>query len=539
MSNKLVSFGEHSRSRMLSGINILADAVKATLGPKGRNVVITSQYRAPHVTKDGVSVAKSIKLFDQFENAGVELIQQVASKAADVAGDGTTTATVIAQSIINQGDRAVRNGSNPMDIKRGIDAAFALAASYVESVTVPVRGVDDLVTIGTISANSDEVIGRIVGEAMFNAGKDGVVTVIEGRSLEDQVDIAKGMQFDRGYLSPYFITDPQTESFVSEQPLVLLFDGKVNTIKQLLPIAEYAMKHNRGLMIIAEDYDTQVIGILAANAIQGKLRVCAIKAPAFAQYRRLILEDMAALTGGTMLAEDLGRPIEAVKIEHLGVADRITVSRETTTIVVDEQRQSLTERVELIKTSIANETNEYELKKLQWRLAKLVSGVTVISVGGSTESEMRERKDRYDDAYHAVKGAFETGYVAGGGATLVHAARHVANELKLKIKDQQIGVEIAVEAMKAPLMCIANNAGDDGYQAMMRVISKKVPEFGYNAASGKFGDMIEMGIIDPARVTLSALRFAGSIGSLFITTEVLIVDDVANNPQPQQQPSMM
>lgn len=539
MTFKLVKFDRDARDKMLSGMNTLAEAVKVTLGPKGRNVVINRNWGFPHVTKDGVTVAKSIKLADQFENVGVELIQQVASKAADTAGDGTTTSIVLAQAMINKGIEGVYQGVNPMDIKRGIDLAVTKAIEFLEQSSIPCKTVEEMVTIATISANSDPVIGKLVGETVFNSGNDGVVNVEYGRSLQDEVINVKGMQFERGYLSPYFVTDKARDVFEVKKCKILFYDGKINHIKEILPILEVITKSQEAILIIAEDFDSEVLALMAVNCINGRLRAAAIKAPGFGHFRRTIMDDMAALTGGTTMAEDLGLPLEKLTMDHLGNTEMVTVTKESTTIVSNSG--DITERVAGIRLALETEVDDSLIQKLKFRLAKLVSGVTIIRVGGTTEPEMVERKDRYDDAVQAVKCAALSGYVPGGGVALIRAAQHI-KKLKGANKDQQFGINVVLSSLEAPLRQIIANCGLEPISTITNADSAIVERvrrsldfnYGFNASTEKYGDMIEMGVIDPTKVTVSALTFASSIASLFITTEAVVVDDVANNPPPVQ-----
>ncbi|MDA3868372.1 MAG: chaperonin GroEL [Gammaproteobacteria bacterium] len=523
MSAKEVKFGDDARSRMVRGVNILANAVKVTLGPKGRNVVIDKAFGAPAVTKDGVSVAKEIELEDKFENMGAQMVKEVSSQTSDVAGDGTTTGTVLAQGIVREGMKSVTAGMNPMDLKRGIDKAVIAAVESLKKLSKPCTDASAIEQVASISANSDLSVGAIIARAMDRVGKEGVITVEDGRSLEDELDIVEGMQFDRGYLSPYFVNKQQTMSAELEDPLVLLFEKKIANIRDMLPILEAVAKAGRPLLIIAEDVEGEALATLVVNSMRGIVKVCAVKAPGFGDRRKAMLEDIAVLTGGTVISEELGMSLEKATLEDLGSAKRITVTKETT-IIVDGagKAKDIKSRVEQIRKLSDDATSDYDKEKLQERLAKLSGGVAVIKVGAATEVEMKEKKDRVDDALHATRAAVAEGIVPGGGVALIRACDAV-DKIKGDNHDQDIGIAIARRAMEDPFRQIVENSGDEASVVLANVLTKK-GNYGYNAATGEYGDMVKMGIIDPTRVTRFALQNAASIAALLITTECMIAD---------------
>ncbi len=523
MAAKDVQFGDSARQRMLAGVNILADAVKTTLGPKGRNVVLDKSFGAPTVTKDGVSVAKEIELKDKFENMGAQMAKEVASKASDDAGDGTTTATVLAQSILNEGLKAVAAGMNPMDLKRGIDKAVTAAVAHIHTISTPCADSKSIAQVGTISANSDENIGSIIAEAMEKVGKEGVITVEEGNSLENELDVVEGMQFDRGYLSPYFITNQENMMVEQESPFILLVDKKISNIRELLPVLEAVAKSGKPLVIVAEDVEGEALATLVVNNMRGIVKVSACKAPGFGDRRKAMLEDIAVLTGGTVISEEVGLDLETATLEHLGTAKRITMNKENTVIVDGAgDPAAIQARVGQIRAQIEETSSDYDKEKLQERVAKLAGGVAVIKVGAATEVEMKEKKARVEDALHATRAAVEEGVVPGGGTALIRAIKAVAS-VTGDNEDQQAGVAILLRAMESPLRQIVANAGDEA-----SVVADKVKQgegnFGFNAATGEYGDMLEMGILDPAKVTRTALQAAGSIAGLMITTEAMVAD---------------
>ena len=523
MSAKEVTFGDEARARMVAGVNTLANAVKATLGPKGRNVVLDKSFGAPTVTKDGVSVAKEIELEDKLENMGAQMVKEVASQTSDVAGDGTTTATVLAQSVVREGMKAVAAGMNPMDLKRGIDKAVAVAVEELKSLSKPCADNKAIAQVGSISANSDTSIGDIIAEAMDKVGKEGVITVEEGNALENELDVVEGMQFDRGYLSPYFVNNQDNMTCDMDDPFILLHDKKVSNIRDLLPLLEGVAKAGRPLMIIAEDVEGEALATLVVNTIRGIVKVAAVKAPGFGDRRKAMLEDIAILTGGTVISEEVGLSLEKATLEDLGTAKRINISKENTTIVDGAgQADAIKGRVDAIRAQIEEATSDYDKEKLQERMAKLAGGVAVIKVGAATEVEMKEKKARVEDALHATRAAVEEGVVPGGGVALIRARKALAS-LTGDNDDQTAGINIARRAMEEPLRQIVTNAGDEA-----SVILSKVDEgegnFGYNAASSEYGDMIEMGILDPTKVTRSAIQNAGSVAGLMITTQAMVAE---------------
>jgi chaperonin GroEL len=529
MSAKDVKFGDSARAKMIIGVNILADAVKVTLGPKGRNVVIDKSYGSPHITKDGVTVAKEITLKDKFENMGAQLVREVASKTADIAGDGTTTATVLAQSILNEGMKAVAAGMNPMDLKRGIDKAVRVAVAEIKTISTPASDSKAIAQVGSISANSDTTIGDLIAEAMNKVGKEGVITVEEGSGFEDTLDVVEGMQFDRGYISPYFANKQDTLTSELDNPLILLVDKKISNIRELIPTLEAVAKSGKPLLIIAEDIEGEALATLVVNNMRGIIKVCAVKAPGFGDRRKAMLQDIATLTGATVISEEIGLSLETTQLTDLGSARKITIGKENT-IIVDGagQKAEIDARVQTIRTQIEDATSDYDREKLQERVAKLAGGVAVIKIGAATETEMKEKKDRVDDALHATRAAVEEGVVAGGGVALVRAINALEG-LKGINDDQTAGINILRRAMESPLRQIVTNAGEEA-SVVVNAVKNGKGNFGYNAATGEYGDMIEMGILDPAKVTRSALEHAASIAGLMLTTEAMITDAVEDKP---------
>ncbi len=523
MAAKDVKFGNDARVKMLEGVNILSNAVKVTLGPKGRNVVLDKSFGAPTITKDGVSVAREIELEDKFQNMGAQMVKEVASKANDAAGDGTTTATVLAQAIVSEGLKAVAAGMNPMDLKRGIDKAVVAAVEALKNLSVACEDSKAIAQVGTISANSDETVGQLIAEAMDKVGRDGVITVEEGQSLQDELAVVEGMQFDRGYLSPYFINNQESGSVELESPFILLVDKKINNIRELLPTLEAVAKSSRPLLIIAEDVEGEALATLVVNNMRGIVKVAAVKAPGFGDRRKAMLQDIATLTSGTVISEEIGLELEKVTLEDLGQAKRITITKENTTIIDGTGEQAAIQgRVAQIRQQIEDATSDYDKEKLQERVAKLAGGVAVIKVGAATEVEMKEKKDRVEDALHATRAAVEEGVVAGGGVALIRAAHKVAG-LQGDNEEQNVGIRVALRAMEAPIRQIALNAGDED-SVVANQVKAGEGNYGYNAATGEYGDMIEMGILDPTKVTRSALQFAASVAGLMITTEAMITD---------------
>ena len=537
MAAKDVFFGDKARAGMLEGVNILANAVKATLGPKGRNVILEKSFGAPTVTKDGVSVAKEIELKDKFENMGAQMVKEVASQASDAAGDGTTTATVLAQSIVNEGLKAVAAGMNPMDLKRGIDKAVTAAVEAVSGMSTPCEDSKAIAQVGTISANSDASVGEIIAEAMDKVGKEGVITVEEGSGLENELDVVEGMQFDRGYLSPYFINNQDNMSAEVEDPFILLVDKKISNIRELLPVLEQVAKASRPLVIVAEDVEGEALATLVVNNMRGIVKVAACKAPGFGDRRKAMLQDIAILTGGTVISEEVGLDLESAALEHLGNAKRITMDKDNTTIVDGSgDGEAIKGRVSEIRVQIENTSSDYDREKLQERVAKLAGGVAVIKVGAATEIEMKEKKARVEDALHATRAAVEEGVVAGGGVALVRAISQITG-LEGDNEDQNIGIAAALRAMEGPLRQIVDNAGDEA-SVVLDKVRQGEGNFGYNAASGEYGDMIEMGILDPAKVTRTALQAAGSVAGLMITTEVMIAESPKDDAPAPAMPDM-
>ena len=523
MSAKEVRFGDDARSRMAKGVNTLANAVKQTLGPKGRNVVVEKSFGAPTVTKDGVSVAKEIELEDKFENMGAQMVKEVASKTSDVAGDGTTTATVLAQAIVREGLKAVAAGTNPMDIKRGIDAAVLTAVRELENFSKPCADSKAIAQVGTISANADEDIGQIIADAMEKVGKEGVITVEEGSGLDNELDVVEGMQFDRGYLSPYFINNQETMSVDLESPFILLHDKKVSNVRDLLPVLESVAKSGKSLLIIAEDIEGEALATLVVNNMRGTVKVAGVKAPGFGDRRKAMLEDIAILTGGTVISEEVGLSLEKAGLDDLGSAKRVQITKENTTIIDGAgQTESIEGRVNQIRAQVEESTSDYDREKLQERVAKLAGGVAVIKVGAATEVEMKEKKARVEDALHSTRAAVEEGVVPGGGVAMVRAVAATA-EVKGKNDDQQTGVSILLRALEEPLRQIVTNSGDEA-SVVLNQVAEGEGNYGYNAATGEFGDMIEMGILDPTKVARYALQNAASVAGLLLTTEAMVAE---------------
>ena len=524
MAAKDVKFGNDARVKMLKGVNVLADAVKVTLGPKGRNVILDKSFGAPTITKDGVSVAREIELEDKFENMGAQMVKEVASKANDAAGDGTTTATVLAQAIVNEGLKAVAAGMNPMDLKRGIDKAVSAVVSELKNLSKPCETSKEIEQVGTISANSDSIVGQLIAQAMEKVGKEGVITVEDGTGLDDELAVVEGMQFDRGYLSPYFINKPETATVELDNPYILLVDKKVSNIRELLPVLEGVAKAGKPLLIIAEDIEGEALATLVVNTMRGIVKVAAVKAPGFGDRRKAMLQDIAILTAGTVISEEIGMELEKATLEDLGQAKRVVINKDNTTIIdgVGDEAQ-IKGRVAQIRQQIEESTSDYDKEKLQERVAKLAGGVAVIKVGAATEVEMKEKKDRVDDALHATRAAVEEGIVAGGGVALVRAATKVAATLKGDNEEQDVGIKLALRAMEAPLRQIVTNAGEEA-SVVASAVKNGEGNFGYNAGTEQYGDMIEMGILDPTKVTRSALQFAASVAGLMITTECMVTN---------------
>ncbi len=524
MTAKEVKFADDARARMLSGVNILANAVKVTLGPKGRNVVLEKSFGAPTITKDGVSVAKEIELTDKFENMGAQMVKEVSSQTSDIAGDGTTTATVLAQAMVREGLKAVAAGMNPMDLKRGMDKAVGSAVEALRELSEPCADDKAIAQVGTISANADEAIGNIIAEAMQKVGKEGVITVEEGSALDNELEVVEGMQFDRGYLSPYFVNNQQSMSCDLEDPMILLHDKKISNIRDLLPVLEAVAKAGRPLLIIAEDVEGEALATLVVNTIRGIVKVCAVKAPGFGDRRKAMLQDIAILTGGTVISEEVGLTLEKATLNELGQAKKVTVTKEETTIIDGAGVESdIKARVEQIRAQIEEATSDYDKEKLQERVAKLAGGVAVIKVGAATEVEMKEKKARVEDALHATRAAVEEGVVPGGGVALIRALAK-AKSVTGDNHDQDVGVGIACRAMEEPLrQIVANAAGEPS--VVLNAVAEGEGNFGYNAATGEYGDMVEMGILDPTKVTRTALQNAASVAALMITTECMIAEE--------------
>lgn len=531
MAAKDVQFGNEVRQKMVNGVNVLANAVRVTLGPKGRNVVLDRAFGGPHITKDGVSVAKEIELKDKFENMGAQMVKEVASKTNDVAGDGTTTATVLAQSIVAEGMKYVTAGMNPTDLKRGIDKAVAALVDELKNIAKPCDTSKEIAQVGSISANSDEQVGAIIAEAMEKVGKEGVITVEDGKSLENELDVVEGMQFDRGYLSPYFINDAEKQIAALDNPFVLLFDKKISNIRDLLPVLEQVAKASRPLLIIAEDVEGEALATLVVNNIRGILKTVAVKAPGFGDRRKAMLQDIAILTGGVVISEEVGLSLEKATLDDLGQAKRIEIGKENTTIIDGfGDAAQIEARVAEIRQQIETATSDYDKEKLQERVAKLAGGVAVIKVGAATEVEMKEKKDRVEDALHATRAAVEEGVVAGGGVALLRARAALEN-LHTGNADQDAGVQIVLRAVESPLRQIVANAGGEPSVVVNKVLEGE-GNYGYNAGSGEYGDMIEMGVLDPAKVTRSALQHAASIAGLMLTTDCMIAEI------PEEKPAM-
>ncbi|MGY3855328.1 chaperonin GroEL [Aeromonas aquatilis] len=523
MAAKDVKFGNEARIKMLEGVNILADAVKVTLGPKGRNVVLDKSFGAPTITKDGVSVAREIELEDKFQNMGAQMVKEVASKANDAAGDGTTTATVLAQAIVNEGLKAVAAGMNPMDLKRGIDKAVVAAVAELQALSQPCADSNAIAQVGTISANSDEKVGKLIAEAMDKVGRDGVITVEDGQGLEDELAVVEGMQFDRGYLSPYFINKQETGSVELDDPFILLVDKKVSNIREMLPVLEGVAKAGKPLLIVAEDVEGEALATLVVNTMRGIVKVAAVKAPGFGDRRKAMLQDIAVLTGGTVISEEVGMELEKATLEDLGRAKRIVITKENTTIIDGVGDAGVIEgRVAQIRQQIEETSSDYDREKLQERVAKLAGGVAVIKVGAATEVEMKEKKARVEDALHATRAAVEEGVVAGGGVALVRVAAKLTG-LRGDNEDQNVGIKVALRAMEAPLRQIVINAGEEA-SVIANAVKNGEGNFGYNAYTEQYGDMLVMGILDPTKVTRSALQFASSIAGLMITTECMVTE---------------
>lgn len=534
MTAKQVTFGDVGRNKLVEGVDILANAVKVTLGPKGRNVVIERPYGAPHITKDGVTVARSIELEDKLQNMGAQIVKQVASQTADDAGDGTTTATVLAQGIVKEGMKYVAAGMNPMDLKRGIDRAVKAAVDALTTISKPCTTSKEIAQVGSISANSDYTIGKIIADAMDKVGKDGVITVEDGKGLEDELDVVEGMQFDRGYLSPYFINNQDKQLAILEEPFVLIVDKKISSIRDLLPVLEATAKSSKPLLIIADDVEGEALATLVLNTMRGIIKCCSVKAPGFGDRKKSMLEDIAILTGATVISEDLGFTLEKATIDQLGMAARVEISKDTT-IIIDGagDKAAIDERVRLLRLQADTATSEYEKEKTQERLAKLSGGVAVIKVGAATEVAMKEKKDRIDDALHATRAAVVDGIVAGGGVALVRAKTAIQN-LKGDNPDQDAGIRIVLRAMEDPIRQIVQNAGDSA-DVVVNKVAEGTVNFGYNAATGEYGDMVEMGVIDPTKVTKTALINAASIAGLLLTTDCAINDVKVEKEQPVPQ----
>ena len=531
MTAKQVLFGNDARSRMVNGVNVLADAVKVTLGPKGRNVVLERAFGGPTITKDGVSVAKEVELKDKFENMGAQMVKEVASKTSDNAGDGTTTATVLAQAIVDEGMKYVAAGMSPMDLKRGIDKAVAAAIEQLHSLSKPTTTSKEVAQVGAISANSDHEIGDIIAEAMEKVGKEGVITVEDGKSLHNELEVVEGMQFDRGYLSPYFINNPDKQVALLENPYLLLVEKKISNIRDLLPILEQVAKSGRPLLIIAEDIEGEALATLVVNSIRGVLKTVAVTAPGFGDRRKAMLEDIAILTGGTVISSDVGLTLEKATLAELGSAKKVEVNKESTTIIDGAGKEDQIEaRVKQIRAQMEETSSDYDREKLQERVAKLAGGVALIKVGAATEVEMKEKKARVEDALHATRAAVEEGVVAGGGVALIRAKQAI-KEIKGDNPEQDAGIKIVLRAMEEPMRQIVRNAGDEPSVVVDRVANGK-GNFGFNAQTGEYGDMIEMGVLDPTKVTRTALQNAASVASLILTTECMIAD------MPEDKPAM-
>ncbi|BEV08703.1 MULTISPECIES: chaperonin GroEL [unclassified Methylophilus] len=537
MAAKDVKFHDHARQKIVKGVNILADAVKVTLGPKGRNVVLERSFGAPVITKDGVSVAKEIELQDKLENMGAQMVKQVASKTADVAGDGTTTATVLAQAIVQEGMKSVASGMNPMDLKRGIDKAVAALVDELKVMSKAITTNREIAQVGSISANSDTAIGQIIADAMEKVGKEGVITVEEGKSLQNELDVVEGMQFDRGYISPYFVNNPDKQVAALDEPMILLYDKKISNIRDLLPTLENVAKTNKPLLIIAEDVEGEALATLVVNSMRGILKVAAVKAPGFGDRRKAMLEDIAILTGATVVSEETGMQLEKVSIEHLGRAKRVEIHKENTVIIDGAGDQAkIKARVQSIQTQIQETTSDYDKEKLQERVAKLAGGVAVIKIGAATEVEMKEKKDRVDDALHATRAAVEEGIVPGGGVALLRARSRIG-ALKGDNDDQDAGIRIVLRAIEEPLRAIVKNAGEEPSVVITKVL-EATGNTGYNAATGEYVDMVETGVVDPTKVTRTALQNAASIAGLILTTDATVAELPKEDKKTPAMPEM-
>ena len=538
MAAKKVLFGNDATTKMVRGINILADAVKVTLGPKGRNVVLERSFGGPLITKDGVTVAKEIELKDKFENMGAQMVREVASKTNDNAGDGTTTATVLAQAIVGEGMKYVASGMNPMDLKRGIDKAVDAAIVELKKISKPVTTTKEVAQVGTISANADKEIGDIIAKAMEKVGKEGVITIEDGKSLNNELEIVEGMQFDRGFLSPYFINTPERQTAVLDKPFILLHDKKISNIRELLPVLELVAKAGRPLLIIAEDVDGEALATLVVNSLRGILKVVAVKAPGFGDRRKAMLEDIAVLTGATVISLDLGLSLDKTTLEQLGSAKRVEVTKENTTVIDGAgNKDAIADRVKSIRQQIETTTSDYDREKLQERVAKLAGGVALVKVGAATEVEMKEKKMRVEDALHATRAAVEEGVVAGGGTALIRTKQAIAG-LKGDNDEQNAGIKIVLRAMEEPMRQIVANAGEEP-SVIVNAVSQEKGNYGYNAQTGAFGDMIEMGVLDPAKVTRTALQNAASVAGLILTTDCMVGEIPEDKPMPAGMPGGM
>ena len=538
MAAKKVLFGNDATTKMVRGINILADAVKVTLGPKGRNVVLERSFGGPLITKDGVTVAKEIELKDKFENMGAQMVRDVASKTNDNAGDGTTTATVLAQAIVGEGMKYVASGMNPMDLKRGIDKAVDAAIVELKKISKPVTTTKEIAQVGTISANADKEIGDIIAKAMEKVGKEGVITIEDGKSLNNELEIVEGMQFDRGFLSPYFINTPERQTAVLDKPFILLHDKKISNIRELLPVLELVAKAGRPLLIIAEDVDGEALATLVVNSLRGILKVVAVKAPGFGDRRKAMLEDIAVLTGATVISSDLGLSLDKTTLEQLGSAKRVEVTKENTTVIDGAgNKDAIADRVKSIRQQIETTTSDYDREKLQERVAKLAGGVALVKVGAATEVEMKEKKMRVEDALHATRAAVEEGVVAGGGTALIRTKQAIAG-LKGDNDEQDAGIKIVLRAMEEPMRQIVANAGEEP-SVIVNAVSQEKGNYGYNAQTGAFGDMIEMGVLDPAKVTRTALQNAASVAGLILTTDCMVGEIPEDKPMPAGMPGGM
>ena len=538
MAAKKVLFGNDATTKMVRGINILADAVKVTLGPKGRNVVLERSFGGPLITKDGVTVAKEIELKDKFENMGAQMVREVASKTNDNAGDGTTTATVLAQAIVGEGMKYVASGMNPMDLKRGIDKAVDAAIVELKKISKPVTTTKEVAQVGTISANADKEIGDIIAKAMEKVGKEGVITIEDGKSLNNELEIVEGMQFDRGFLSPYFINTPERQTAVLDKPFILLHDKKISNIRELLPVLELVAKAGRPLLIIAEDVDGEALATLVVNSLRGILKVVAVKAPGFGDRRKAMLEDIAVLTGATVISSDLGLSLDKTTLEQLGSAKRVEVTKDNTTVIDGAgNKDAIADRVKSIRQQIETTTSDYDREKLQERVAKLAGGVALVKVGAATEVEMKEKKMRVEDALHATRAAVEEGVVAGGGTALIRTKQAIAG-LKGDNDEQNAGIKIVLRAMEEPMRQIVANAGEEP-SVIVNAVSQEKGNYGYNAQTGAFGDMIEMGVLDPAKVTRTALQNAASVAGLILTTDCMVGEIPEDKPMPAGMPGGM